>query len=310
MTAFDSIDDVQALLAAQGYLADRALATTVYLGQALEKPLLLEGEAGVGKTELAKAIAAARGARLIRLQCYEGLDASQALYEWNYPRQLLHIRLAGGEGGAGEAGERGAEGRAALERSLFGEEYLVRRPLLEAILAEDDEPPVLLVDEVDRADEEFEAFLLEVLSDFQISIPELGTLAARRRPFVVLTSNRTRELHDALKRRCLYLWIDYPDVEREQAILQARVPGIEHALARQVCEFMRLLRERDFYKRPGVAETIDWARALAALSRDSLDEATVEETLGCLFKYRDDVERFRESNIGQVLAQVDIDRSM
>ncbi|MDA0256957.1 MAG: MoxR family ATPase [Chloroflexi bacterium] len=305
MTAFESIDDVLARLSEQGYLADRALATTVYIGQALEKPLLLEGEAGVGKTELAKAIAAARGARLIRLQCYEGLDASQALYEWNYPRQLLHIRLAG-EGAAGEGGE----GREALERSLFGEEYLVRRPLLEAILAEDDEPPVLLVDEVDRADEEFEAFLLEVLSDFQISIPELGTLTARRRPFVVLTSNRTRELHDALKRRCLYLWLDYPDVEREQAILHARVPGISDALARQVCEFMQLLRERDFYKRHGVAETIDWALALAALSRDTLDEATVEETLGCLFKYRDDVERFRESNIGQVLAQVDIDRSM
>ena len=306
MTAFESIDDVLARLAAQGYLADRALATTVYLAQALEKPLLLEGEAGVGKTELAKAIAAARGARLIRLQCYEGLDASQALYEWNYPRQLLHIRLAG----EAAEGESGADGRAALERSLFGEEYLVRRPLLEAILAEDEVPPVLLVDEVDRADEEFEAFLLEVLSDFQISIPELGTLTARRRPLVVLTSNRTRELHDALKRRCLYLWLDYPDVEREQAILHARVPGIDDALARQVCEFMRLLRERDFYKRPGVAETIDWALALAALSRDTLDEATVEETLGCLFKYRDDVERFRESNIGQVLAQVDIDRSM
>jgi MoxR-like ATPase len=313
MTAFQSIDDVLARLSAQGYLADRALATTVYLGQELEKPLLLEGEAGVGKTELAKAIAAARGARLIRLQCYEGLDASQALYEWNYPRQLLHIRLAGAEGigdGGGERGSASAEGRVALERSLFSEEYLVRRPLLEAILAEDEEPPVLLVDEVDRADEEFEAFLLEVLSDFQISIPELGTLTARRRPFVVLTSNRTRELHDALRRRCLYLWLDYPDVEREQAILHARVPGIEDALARQLCEFMRLLRERDFYKRPGVAETIDWALALAALSRDTLDEATVEETLGCLFKYRDDVERFRESNIGQVLAQVDIDRSM
>ncbi len=308
MTAFESIDDVLARLSAQGYLADRALATTVYLGQALEKPLLLEGEAGVGKTELAKAIAAARGARLIRLQCYEGLDASQALYEWNYPRQLLHIRLAGEAGGA--EGSADGDGRAALERSLFGEEYLVRRPLLEAILAEDEEPPVLLVDEVDRADEEFEAFLLEVLSDFQISIPELGTLTARRRPFVVLTSNRTRELHDALKRRCLYLWLDYPDVEREQAILHARVPGHRGRAGAAGCEFMRLLRERDFYKRPGVAETIDWALALAALSRDSLDEATVEETLGCLFKYRDDVERFRESNIGQVLAQVDIDRSM
>ncbi|MYH41384.1 MAG: MoxR family ATPase [Chloroflexi bacterium] len=273
----------------------------------MEKPLLLEGEAGVGKTELAKAVAEARGARLIRLQCYEGVDSAQALYEWNYPRQLLHIRLA-----TAEDGEEGAPGesRRALERSLFSEEYLVRRPLLEAILAEDEEPPVLLVDEIDRADEEFEAFLLEVLSDFQISIPELGTLEARRRPYVVLTSNRTRELHDALKRRCLYLWLDYPDVEREQAILLARVPGIAEGFARQLCEFMRLLRERDFYKRPGVAETIDWATALIALSRETLDERAVEETLGCIFKYRDDLERFRESNIGQVLAQVDIDRSM
>ncbi len=307
MTHFASVDDALARLAGQGYLASRAVATTVFLGQAMEKPLLLEGEAGVGKTELAKAIASARGARLIRLQCYEGVDAAQALYEWNYPRQLLHIRLASAEDGeAGATGER----REALERSLFGEEYLVRRPLLEAILAEDEEPPVLLVDEIDRADEEFEAFLLEVLSDFQISIPELGTLAARRRPYVVLTSNRTRELHDALKRRCLYHWLDYPDVEREQAILMARVPGVAEGLARQLCEFMRLLRERDFYKRPGVAETIDWAMALMALSRDTLDEDAVEQTLGCIFKYRDDVERFRESNIGQVLAQVDIDRSM
>ena len=307
MTAFASVDDALSRLAAQRYLASRDVATTVFLSQAMEKPLLLEGEAGVGKTELAKAVAEARGARLIRLQCYEGVDSAQALYEWNYPRQLLHIRLA-----TAENGEEGAPGesRRALERSLFSEEYLVRRPLLEAILAEDEEPPVLLVDEIDRADEEFEAFLLEVLSDFQISIPELGTLAARRRPYVVLTSNRTRELHDALKRRCLYLWLDYPDVEREQAILLARVPGIAEGFARQLCEFMRLLRERDFYKRPGVAETIDWATALIALSRETLDEEAVGETLGCIFKYRDDLERFRESNIGQVLAQVDIDRSM
>ena len=307
MSDFASVDDALSRLAAQRYLASRDVATTVFLAQAMERPLLLEGEAGVGKTELAKAIAEARGARLIRLQCYEGVDAAQALYEWNYPRQLLHIRLATSES-AGESPS--DESRGALERSLFGEEYLVRRPLLEAILSEDEEPPVLLVDEIDRADEEFEAFLLEVLSDFQISIPELGTLAARRRPYVVLTSNRTRELHDAVKRRCLYLWLDYPDVEREQAILAARVPGIAEGFARQICEFMSLLRERDFYKRPGVAETIDWATALIALSRETLDEEAVEETLGCIFKYRDDLERFRESNIGQVLAQVDIDRSM
>ena len=307
MTDFASVDDALSRLAAQRYLASRDVATTVFLAQAMERPLLLEGEAGVGKTELAKAIAEARGARLIRLQCYEGVDAAQALYEWNYPRQLLHIRLATAESAGGSPSD---ESRGALERSLFGEEYLVRRPLLEAILSEEEEPPVLLVDEIDRADEEFEAFLLEVLSDFQISIPELGTLAARRRPYVVLTSNRTRELHDAVKRRCLYLWLDYPDVEREQAILAARVPGISEGFARQICEFMSLLRERDFYKRPGVAETIDWATALIALSRETLDEEAVEETLGCIFKYRDDLERFRESNIGQVLAQVDIDRSM
>ena len=217
-SAFQSIDDVAERLARHDYIAERALATTVYLSQELQKPLLLEGEAGVGKTELAKALAAATGARLIRLQCYEGIDASQALYEWNYPRQLLHIRLA-------ESGD-GAAGRAALERELFSESFLVRRPLLDAILAEDEVPPVLLIDEIDRADEEFEAFLLELLSDFQLTVPELGTLRARQRPFVVLTSNRTRELHDALKRRCLYLWLPYPDFERELEILRVRAPGI------------------------------------------------------------------------------------
>jgi len=307
MTAFASIDDTIDRLGVVGYLADRQLATTVYLAQALEKPLLLEGEAGVGKTELAKALAAARGARLIRLQCYEGLDASQALYEWNYQRQLLHIRLAeaehrleGGEAARGDG----------VERELFSENYLVRRPLLEAILAEDEVAPVLLIDEVDRADEEFEAFLLEVLSDFQITVPELGTLTARQRPFVILTSNRTRELHDALKRRCLYLWLDYPTFEREYDILRTRVPGINEHLAGQVCGFMQVLRDQDFYKKPGVAETIDWGLALMALHRDALDAETVTETIGCVFKYHDDVERFDAAQLVNVLDQLDFERAL
>ena len=305
MAKFESIDDVTGRLADVDYIADRELATTVFLAQALEKPLLLEGEAGVGKTELAKALATSLGARLIRLQCYEGIDASQALYEWNYPRQLLHIRLADGEASDGKAGS-----RAELEQELFSEEYLVRRPLLDAILAEDEVPPVLLIDEVDRADEEFEAFLLEVLSDFQITVPELGTLTARQRPLVLLTSNRTRELHDALKRRCLYLWLSYPDFDREYDILRTRVPGIDEHLAAQVCGFMQLLRDRDFYKKPGVAETIDWGLALMALHRNELDEATVTETVGCIFKYHDDIERFTTENLVAVLDQVDINRSL
>ena len=307
MTSFASIDEATTRLRDAGYLADRELATTVYLAQELEKPLLLEGEAGVGKTELAKALAAARGSRLIRLQCYEGLDASQALYEWNYQRQLLHIRLAEAEhrledDGAGE--------RASLERELFSEDYLVRRPLLEAILAEDEVAPVLLIDEVDRADEEFEAFLLEVLSDFQITVPELGTLTARQRPLVILTSNRTRELHDALKRRCLYLWLGYPAFDREYDILRARVPGINEHLASQICGFMQVLRDQDFYKKPGVAETIDWGMALMALHREALDEATVTETLGCVFKYHDDIERFGAEQIVNMLDQLDFERAL
>ena len=301
MAKFESIDDVTGRLADVDYIADRELATTVFLAQALEKPLLLEGEAGVGKTELAKALATSLGARLIRLQCYEGIDASQALYEWNYPRQMLHIRMADGQD---------AESRAELEQELFSESFLVRRPLLDAILAEDDVPPVLLIDEIDRADEEFEAFLLEVLSEFQITVPELGTLSAQRRPYVVLTSNRTRELHDALKRRCLYLWLSYPDFDREYEILRTRVPGIGEHMAAQVCGFMQLLRERDFYKRPGVAETIDWGLALVALHRDELDEATVGETIGCIFKYHDDVERFRSENLVAVLDQVNINTAL
>ena len=297
---FESIEDVQKALAEQHYFADRAIATTVFLSAKLGKPLFLEGEAGVGKTELSKVLAATLGADLIRLQCYEGLDASQALYEWNYPKQLLHIRL----------GEAGSGSRKGIDRELFSEEYLIRRPLLEAISSDGDVPPVLLIDEIDRADEEFEAFLLEVLSDFQITIPELGTIKAKHQPTVVITSNRTREIHDALKRRCLYLWIDYPDFEREYEILRTKVPGIDERLAGQVCALMQQLRQEDFYKKPGIAETIDWGAALMALHKDELDAETVEETLGCIFKYNDDIEAFKEGNLVALLEQTDVNKAM
>ena len=297
---FDSIEDVQKALAEQHYFADRAIATTVFLSAKLGKPLFLEGEAGVGKTELSKVLAATLGADLIRLQCYEGLDASQALYEWNYPKQLLHIRL----------GEADSGSRKSIDRELFSEEYLIRRPLLEAITSDGDVPPVLLSDEIDRADEEFEAFLLEVLSDFQITIPELGTIKAKHQPTVVITSNRTREIHDALKRRCLYLWIDYPDFDREYEILRSKVPGIDERLAGQVCALMQQLRQEDFYKKPGIAETIDWGAALMALHKDELDAETVEETLGCIFKYNDDIEAFREGNLVALLEQTDVNKAM
>jgi MoxR-like ATPase len=297
---FDSIEEVQSAMAARSYFADRAIATTVFLSSQLGKPLFLEGEAGVGKTELAKTLALILDTRLIRLQCYEGLDASHALYEWNYPKQLLRIKL----------GETSGASLDSIDRELFSEAYLIRRPLLEAITAEGDRPPVLLIDEVDRADEEFEAFLLEVLSDFQISIPELGTIKARHQPFVVITSNRTREVHDALKRRCLYLWLDYPAFEREYEILCAKVPGINEQLAGQICALMQQLRQEDFYKKPGIAETIDWGAALIALHKDELDASTVEETLGCIFKYNDDLEAFRRGNLVALLEQTDVNKAM
>ena len=297
---FQSIDDVQEALAKQSYFADRSIATTVFLASKLGKPLFLEGEAGVGKTELSKVLAATLKTDLIRLQCYEGLDASQALYEWNYPKQLLRIRLGEATNGSRED----------IDKELFSEEYLIRRPLLEAITADGEQPPVLLIDEIDRADEEFEAFLLEVLSDFQITIPELGTLKAKRQPTVVITSNRTREIHDALKRRCLYLWIDYPDFDREYEILRTKVPGIDERLAGQVCALMQQLRQEDFYKKPGIAETIDWGAALMALHKDELDAETVEETLGCIFKYKDDIESFRQGNLVALLEQADVNKSM
>jgi MoxR-like ATPase len=297
---FRSIDAVQRAMARRRYFADRAIATTVFLAAKLGKPLFLEGEAGVGKTELAKVLAAIQKTRLIRLQCYEGLDASHALYEWNYPRQLLRIKV----------GEAAGDGLEQIDRELFSEAYLIRRPLLDAITADGDQAPVLLIDEIDRADEEFEAFLLEVLSDFQITIPELGTLKARRQPFVVITSNRTREIHDALKRRCLYLWIDYPSFDREYEILRAKVPRVNERLAGQICALMQQLRQEDFYKKPGIAETIDWGAALMALHKDELDAATVEETLGCIFKYNDDLEAFRKGNLVALLEQADVNKAM
>jgi len=283
-----SIDELEAALAAADYLPDRGLATALYLSLRLEKPVLLEGEAGVGKTEAAKALARVLDSRLIRLQCYEGLDVAHAVYEWNYSRQLLHIRAA-------------QEGTV-REEELFGPEFLIRRPLLEAV--ESPEQVVLLIDEIDRADEEFEAFLLEVLSDFQITIPEIGTIsAAAHKPAVVLTSNRTRELHDALKRRCLYHWIGHPSLEREIDIVKVRVPGVPERLAAQAAAFVRGLRRLDLAKPPGVAETIDWARALTALGRQELDAEVVEQTLGSVLKYHEDLLTVRDDALQQLVEE-------
>jgi MoxR-like ATPase len=284
---FRTIDELESALRSADYLPGRGLSTALFLSLALEKPVLLEGEAGVGKTEAAKALATALGASLIRLQCYEGLDVAHAVYEWNYPRQLLHIRAAQ-EGTVSEA-------------ELFGPDFLIRRPLLEAI--DSDEPVVLLIDELDRADEEFEAFLLEILSDFQITIPELGTIRARRRPAVVVTSNRTRELHDALKRRTLYHWIGHPDLERELEIVKLRVPGVPERLAAEAAAFVRELRGLELAKPPGVAETIDWAQALAALGRQELDAEVVEQTLGSVLKYREDIEAVRDDTLVRLVEE-------
>ncbi|HEY3207195.1 MAG TPA: MoxR family ATPase [Gaiellaceae bacterium] len=284
---FGTIDDLQAGLFDASYLADRGLASVLFLALKLEKPLLLEGEAGVGKTEAAKAMARVLPARLIRLQCYEGLDVAHAVYEWNYSRQLLHIRAAQ-EGTVSEA-------------ELFGPEFLIRRPLLEAI--ESEEPVVLLIDEIDRADEEFEAFLLEVLSDFQITVPEIGTIQATRRPVVILTSNRTRELHDALKRRALFHWIDHPSLEREVEIVRLRVPGVPERLALQAAAFVQGLRRLDLEKPPGVAETIDWAQALAALGSRELDPDVVESTLGSVLKHHEDLQGVRDAALADLLEE-------
>src|SRR5947199_328230 len=278
-----TVEDIQSRLRERRYIGDRSLATCISLALKLQKRLFIEGEAGVGKTEAAKVMAEVLGARLIRLQCYGGIDLAHAVYEWNYPRQLLHIRLMG-EG----------EDRRAAEREIFSSEFLLRRPLLDAIDNDDATPPVLLIDEIDRSDEEFEAFLLELLSDFQISIPEIGTIKARQAPFVVITSNRPREVHDALKRRCLYHWIDYPNLEKEVEIVRARAPEAAEALAREVAALVQGLRSMDLYKVPGVAETLDWARSLAALGATRIDPALVDATLGAALKYQEDLERVRE----------------
>jgi len=278
MTLPGSVDALAALLAEHGYLAPPSLATTLYLGLVLGKPVLLEGEAGVGKTEVAKALAAALGRRLIRLQCYEGLDATTAVYEWDFAKQMLAIRLAEGD-------------RSGLEKALYSEKFLLRRPLLDALAPDPAGPPVLLIDELDRTDEPFEAFLLEILSDFQVTIPELGTIRAAAPPIAILTSNRTREIHDAIKRRCLYAWIDYPTAERELAIVAARAPEVPAQLAAQIVRFVQALRATDLFKKPGVAETLDWGHALVALGAVELDPDTVEATLGVLLKYQDDLAR-------------------
>ncbi len=281
--ACESIDEVLRQFERHRYIADRSLATTVYLACRLQKPLFLEGEPGVGKTEVARVLADILDTRLIRLQCYEGLDAAAALYEWNYTKQLLRIKMEEQCGRSPE--EIGSE--------IYSEDYLIKRPLLEAIQSARGQTPVLLIDELDRADEEFEAFLLEVLSDFQISIPEIGTLKALHIPVVVVTSNRTRDVHDALKRRCLYYWIDYPDYRKELKIVRARVPELQDALAAQVTAFMQAVRKQEFVKKPGISETLDWAEALVTLHADTLAPEIVEQTLGCIFKYREDIQQFK-----------------
>jgi len=287
-----TIEEVLDRLGAHRYIGDRPLATAIFLALKLGKPLFIEGEAGVGKTEAAKVMAEVLGARLIRLQCYEGIDLAHAVYEWNYPRQLLHIRLL-----------HESDDRQAAEREIFSREFLLRRPLLDAIDNHDEVPPVLLIDEIDRSDEEFEAFLLELLSDFQVSIPELGTITARQPPFVVITSNRTREVHDALKRRCLYHWIDYPTLEKEVAIVRARAPEAADQLAHEVAALVHNLRELDLYKMPGVAETLDWARSLAALGATRIDVSLVDATLGAALKYQEDLERARQA-VPELVAKV------
>ena len=287
-----SIEELQAQLRDELYVADRGLATAIYLALKLERPLFLEGEAGVGKTEIAKVLAKLLDTELIRLQCYEGLDVNQAVYEWNYTRQMMHIRLAESRGEKLE------------EKDLFGPEFLLKRPLLRAVDTSAKKAPVLLIDEVDRSDEEFEAFLLELLSDFQVTIPEIGTFKAEHRPVVIVTSNRTREVHDALKRRCLYFWIDYPSFQKELEIVRARLPEASERLSNQVTLFVQELRRMELYKAPGVAETLDWVNALLALDKEALDESVVEDTLGALLKYRDDVDKVRGDQAKAILGRV------
>ena len=294
----DSIDATLAVLAKSGYIGDRPLATVLYLALRMGRPLFLEGEAGTGKTEIAKVLAESLGRRLIRLQCYEGLDVAAAVYEWNYGAQMIAIRLAEAEG----------EGdRARIEHDVFSDRFLIKRPLLQALEPDPAGPPVLLIDEIDRTDEAFEAFLLEVLADFQVTVPELGTVKAAEPPIVIITTNRTREVHDALKRRCLYHWVGYPNAERELKILRAKVPGIGKKLSEQVVTFVQALRKEDLFKVPGVAETLDWASALTELDAVALDPTTVSDTLGALLKYQDDIARLDQSKVKALLDDVKAD---
>ena len=290
-----SIDDTQSMLLNTGYVADRSLATVVYLALKMGRPLLLEGEAGVGKTEIAKSLSSMLGRKLIRMQCYEGLDVASAVYEWNYAGQMMAIRLAEVEG---------ATDRARLESDLFSARYLIKRPLLQALEPDPQGPPVLLIDELDRTDEAFEAFLLEILSDYQVSVPEFGTVKAEHPPIVIVTSNSTREIHDALKRRCLYHWVDYPDAERELAILRAKAPQAPELLTKQIVGFVQALRKQDLFKVPGVAEALDWAAALVELDAVALDPKLVSDTLGVLLKYQDDIQKMQGSDIAKMLSEI------
>jgi MoxR-like ATPase len=292
MQDMSTIDAVQQMLAAEGYVCDRALGTVVFLSLKLGRPLFLEGEAGVGKTEIAKALASGLGRRLIRLQCYEGLDAASAVYEWNFPAQMVAIRTAEATGSAE---------REALQNHLFSDDYLIERPLLQAMRPDENGAPVLLIDELDRTDEPFEAFLLEALSDFQVTIPELGTIHAPEPPIVIVTSNRTREVHDALKRRCLYHWVDYPGFDREMEILEARAPEAAETLSREVVAFVQRLRTEDLFKKPGVAETIDWAKCLLALDVITLSPEVIADTLGAILKYQDDIQKLHGSEAKRIL---------
>ena len=290
-----SVDETQALLEKGDYLADRSLATALYLALSLDRPLFLEGEAGVGKTEIGKVLAATLGRRLLRLQCYEGLDVATAVYEWNYSHQMVEIRLA-------EAA--GEKDRKTIEHDIFSDRFLIKRPLLQALEPDPQGPPVLLIDELDRTDEPFEAYLLEVLSDFQVTIPEMGTLSAETPPLVIITSNRTREIHDALKRRCFYYWVDYPDAERELAILAIKAPESPATLTAEIVGFVQRLREMDLFKLPGVAETIDWAHALTQLDTMTLDPDTINDTLGTLLKYQDDIAKIQGSEASRLIGEV------
>jgi MoxR-like ATPase len=293
-----SIDETMALLSDAGYVADRALATVLFLSLRMQRPLFLEGEAGVGKTEIAKVLAETLGRKLIRLQCYEGLDVSSAVYEWNYAAQMIEIRME-------EAA--GAVDRSQMEKNVFSEKYLIRRPVMEALTGEKGAAPVFLIDELDRTDEAFEAFLLEILSDFQVTVPELGTIRAKEPPIVVITTNRTREIHDALKRRCLYHWVDYPDAERELEIVRRKVPRANERLSAEIVRFVQKLRELELFKVPGVAETIDWAGALTELDKVALDPATVSDTIGVLLKYQDDIARIEGGEGRRLLDEVKAD---